>query len=146
MECRDQLIRKFCNQATFFVEELKQPPAVSATGGIYNFQGNVGAVLTGPYATAHVHIDAIGAARLVEALEGLRDALPKAADMAPDAREQSAELVSDIIVAARADKPNGLTLTGLLMGLGMGVQTIASVRPAWDAVLHAAKAIGIPLP
>jgi hypothetical protein len=146
MECRDQLIRRFCNQATFFVEELKQPPAASAAGGVYNFQGNVGAVLTGPYATAHVHIDGAGAARLVEALEQLRDALPKAADMAFEAREQSTGLVSDIIVAARVDKPNGLTLTSLLMGLGMAVQTVASLRPAWDAVLLAAKSIGIPLP
>jgi hypothetical protein len=145
MECRDQLIRKFCSQATFLVEELKQPPAASAASGI-TIQGNVGTVMTGPYATAHVHIDAAGATRLVEALEQLRAVLPKAADMALDAREQSAGLVSDIIVAARADKPNGLTLTSLLMGLGMTVQTVASVRPAWDAVRALAIAMGISLP
>jgi hypothetical protein len=95
MECRDQLIRKFCNQANFFVEELKQPPA---------------------------------------------------ADMALDAREQSAGLVSDIIVAARADKPNGLTLASLLKGLGMAVQAVASVRPAWDAVRALAIAMHVPVP
>lgn len=145
-ECRERLINKFWSEARFFVEEPKQPPAASAAGGVYNFHGNVGAVQTGPYATAHVHLDAAGSARVIEALEQLRDALPKAADMALDAREQSAGLVSDIIVAARADKPNGLTLTSLLMGLGMTVQTVASLRPAWDAVRQAAGLVGIHLP
>lgn len=145
MDCRDQLIRKFRNKATIYVEELKRPPTAHRDAGI-TIQGDVGALLTGPYATAHVHIDAAGTKRLIEALEYLRDVLPQAADMALDAREQSAALVSDIIAAARADKPNGLTLSSLFMGLSMAVQTVASVRPAWDAVKALASAMGISLP
>jgi hypothetical protein len=146
MECRDQLIRKFSNQVLLFVEDLGREPAASAAGSVTNFYGPVGAVQTGSHAIAHVQIDAAGGARLIEALEKLRDALPRAADMALDDREQGAELVGDVILAARASKPNGLKLTGLLMGLAMLVQTVASVRPAWDAVRAAAHALGIPLP
>jgi hypothetical protein len=103
-------------------------------------------VQTGLYATAHVQIGAADGARIVEALERLREALPSAADMAPDVREQSAGLVTDIIAAARVDKPNRLTLNSLFMGLAVTVQTVASLRPAWDAVRQAATAIGVHLP
>ncbi len=145
-ECRDQLIKKFSNQALLFVEELKREPAAGAAGGMTNFYGPVGAVQTGPHATAHVHIDAAGTARLLDALEKLRDELPKAADMVLDEREQGTELVRDIMAAAQAPKPNSSKLSGLLMGLSLLVQTVASLRPAWDAVRYAAKAVGIPLP
>lgn len=145
MECRDQLIRKFSNKGRLFVEDLKQPPTASAAGGI-TILGPVGAVQTGAYATAQVHIDAAGGARLTEALEQLRAALPKAADMELDRREQGTELVGDLLTAARADKPNLPKLIGLLLALGTIVQTVASVRPAWDAVRLAANAIGIQLP
>lgn len=145
-DCRKQLIKKFWSQARFFVDELRHPPTLNASGATYNFNSYVGAVQTGAQATAHVRIDAAGSARVIEALERLREALPTAADMALDAREQGIGLVSDIIVAARADKPNRLTLTSLLMGLGMTVQTVASLRPAWDAVRQVAPLIGVNLP
>jgi hypothetical protein len=144
--CREQLVKKFWSQARFFVDELKHPAATDVPNSSMNFYGNVGAVQTGLYATAHVQIGAADSARLVEALEGLREALPSAADMAPDAREQSAGLVTDIIAAARVDKPNRLTLNSLFMGLAVTVQTVASLRPAWDAVRQAAAAIGVHLP
>jgi hypothetical protein len=143
-ECRDKLIRKFAIQARFFVEDLRRQPA-AAVGGV-TIHGNVGALQTGAYATARVHIDAAGSARLIDALEQLRAALPSAADMELGEREQGTELVGDVIVAARAGKPNGAKLAGLLMGLGTIVQTVASVRPAWEAVRQAANVIGISLP
>lgn len=145
VECRDQLIRKFSNKALLFVEELKHPPGNSPGAPGVTIIGPVGAVQTGSHAIAHVHIDAAGSARLLKTLENLRSELPKAADMALDEREQGAELASDLIVAVRAPKPNASKLAGLLMGLSMLVQTVASLRPAWDAVRYAANAVGIPL-
>jgi hypothetical protein len=51
-----------------------------------------------------------------------------------------------MVVAARAKKTNGPKLAGLLNGLAVSVQTVASLRPAWDFVSIAARAMGIPLP
>ncbi len=144
--CCEQLIKKVLSQARFFVEQLRHPPTTSAPNSINNFYGTVGAVQIGAYATAHVQIGAADSARVIDALELLREALPSAADMAIDASEQSAGLVTDIIAAARVDKPNRLTLTSLLMGLAVTVQAVASLRPTWDAVRQAAAAIGVRLP
>ena len=83
---------------------------------------------------------------MVEALEKLRAALPQSTDMTADLREQSADVISDLIVASRAPKPNGPKIAGLFSGLATTVQTVASLRSAWNFVLDAARLMGIPVP
>jgi hypothetical protein len=67
---RNELITKLKNEARFYVQDIKQRPKTDPSG--ITILGNVGSVQTGDYAQAHIHINADGGARLVDALEKLR--------------------------------------------------------------------------
>jgi len=140
---RNELITKLKNEARFYVQDIKHPPKADL-GGI-TILGNVGSVQTGDYAQSHIHINADGGSRMVEALERLRAAIVGAAEMTSDQRDGSVELVNDLIVAARAPKPNGPKLLGLISGLASTIRTVASLRPAWEFVRDNARMMGIPI-
>jgi hypothetical protein len=133
---RNELITKLKNEARFYVQDIKRPPKADL-GGI--------AVQTGDYAQSHIHINADGGTHMVEALERLRAAIVEAAEMTSDQRDESVELVNDLIVAARAPKPNGPKLFGLISGLASTIRTVASLRPAWEFVRDNARMMGIPI-
>jgi hypothetical protein len=140
---RIELITKLKNEARFYVQDIKQPP-ISDPSGI-TIHGNVGSVQTGDYAQAHIHINADGGAGLAGALEKLRAAIMEAAEMTADQRDESVEVVNDLIVAARAPKPNGPKLIGLMSGLASTIRTVASLQGAWEFVRDHARMMGLPI-
>jgi hypothetical protein len=144
---RDQLIAKYQNDANFYVRAVTRPPATVAPAAAVIVNGGVVYSLqTGDYANATIHIDAAGVHGLLQANTALMEAIKHAADMSDDQRAQSLDIAADLVTAAQAQRPNGPKMHGLLGGLATGVQTVASVKPAWDAVKTAAAAIGLPLP
>lgn len=131
-------------EAGFYVDELlhqaAQPrPAAPVTINA----GHIGAVQTGAYSVANVTISAHDGVRLVEALDALRQSLQANAEATPEQRAQGDELSGDLIAAVKADKPNGPKIAGLFGGLATTLQTVASLRPAWELVRDAAIAAGI---
>lgn len=104
-------------EAQFYVDELKRPALAAASGSVLNFHGPVGAVQTAPFATANVSLMGADGARLIAALEELRQAIARSTETTPDQRVASAEIVGDLIVAAKAEKPNASKVAGLLGGL-----------------------------
>lgn len=139
---RDQLIAKYKNDAHFYVRARTQAQAPAS--GSVTVHGNVHSIQTGAYSIANVHIEAAVAPRFVGALSALTEAIQGARDMGVDERAQSMEIASNLQTAAKAAKPNGPLLLGLLRGLSTTVQTVASIKPMWDAVKDAAAALGIP--
>jgi len=139
----EELFRKFTNEARIYAQATSLAPKEQSS--TYTFRGPVGAVQPGENAVAHVHIDATGATRLVQALEQLQAAIPQATGMTPEHHANNEELVRDLIAASRAPKPNGPKLAGLLNGVAITVQTVAALRGAWDLVCDAARAMGIPV-
>lgn len=103
----------------------------------------MGAVQTGTHATAHVRLDATDNRRLIEALESVGRAVQANTEMSTQQQAFSLELVSDLVAAVKAEKPNSAKIAGLLSGLAQTVQTVASAQGAWDAVKSAAIAAGI---
>jgi hypothetical protein len=144
MTRRNELISRLSNEARFYVQAVRQAPQAERPGVV--IQGNVGAVQMGAHAIAHVHVDAKGSPRLIEALEQLRAAIAQAPEMSAEQREESVEVVGDLVVTVSAPKPNGSKIVALLNGLAVTVQTVAAVRGAWDLVRDAARAMGIPVP
>lgn len=145
---RNELIAKFNNEVRFYVQAVRRSPeaANQGRGQTINIHGNVGALQTGDFAAAHIHLDLARGAEFVRALEQLQAAISQSAEMTAEQRAESAEVVSDLITAASVPKPNGSKLAGLLSGLAVTVQTVASARGAWDLVRDAARLMGIPLP
>lgn len=140
---RDELIIKFKNEARFYVQSIARSSKTDPGGVVIH--GNVGAVQTGAYAQAHINLDVSGGPRLIEALEKLQAAIMEATEMNADQRDESAEVVNDLIVATRAPKPNGSKLLGLMSGLASTIRTVASLRPAWEFVRDNARMMGIPI-
>jgi hypothetical protein len=144
---RDQLIAKYQNDANFYVRAATQPPAPAAPAAAVIVNGGVVYSLqTGDYSNATIRIDPAGADQFLQANTALIEAIKSAPDMGDDQRAQSIDTATDLLAAAKAQRPNGPKMLGLLGGLATGVQSVASVKPAWDAVKAAAAAVGIPLP
>jgi hypothetical protein len=138
-----ELIQEANVEAQFYVDNLQRSATeASSTPGI-TIHGNVGAVQTGTFATAHVNLTGTGRDRLVETLEKLKNEVGRNREATAEQREQATELVTDVIAAVKAEKTNGAKVAGLLGGLATSVQTVASLRGAWEMVRTAAIAVGL---
>lgn len=139
-----ELLREADVEAQFYVDELQHSAAqVTSSSPVITIHGNVGAVQTGTYAMAHVSTAGPDRDRLVVALEGLRQAIHQSTEVTSEQREHGTELIGDVIKSVTAEKPNVPKVAGLMGGLATTVQTVASLRGAWDFVRDAAVALGI---
>lgn len=111
-----------------------------------NFHGPVGAVQTGPHATANVQQWVHGdPAALIEALQQLRSSVVAAPELVQADKDS---LMADIDKAAtelKAENPSKSKLAQWLGGVATTVQTIGSAKAAYDAVVAAAALLGLSL-
>lgn len=141
---RDELIKKYQNEARFYVHELMNPPKKPEQTNTINVQNNYGAIAAGSDAQARVEI--AGNVQLIQALEQLRTVFQHANAMPSDQRGDSLGVVDEAIIAVRQSKPNKLKLLGLLKGVSVAVSLLADAPDAWDSVRSAASLLGIDLP
>ncbi|MBI5269449.1 MAG: hypothetical protein HY856_07185 [Burkholderiales bacterium] len=113
-----------------------------------NNSGTIGAVQTGPGATAHVQQQWVegDTSALRQALGDLRDALERSQDVAPEARGKLIADVDGAVVELRQERPNKTKLVGLLSAVGDAVAFIGDAQSAYDVVKGLASALGIHLP
>jgi hypothetical protein len=140
-----EILAQLSVEVGFYVDELRRQAAHPLPTGVTINAGQIGAVQTGAYALAHISMSAQESAKLVEALDALRKALRASSEATPEQRAQGEELAGDLITAVKAERPNGPKISGLLGGLAATVQTVASLRPAWELVRDAAIAAGVTL-
>lgn len=114
---------------------------------IHNY-GNVGAIQTGSGASASFSMIVNQDEKdvLKAALEDLRSAIEDlgAADFPP--ADDTIGAIDSASQELSSETPNKVTVIGLLSGIGAVVSTVASLRPAYDAVKSAAALIGVNLP
>jgi hypothetical protein len=150
--CEREAVNRLDIDIQEYVDSLKRSAEASerrAPGAPrpFNFYGPVGSVQTGDYATANVSFsDPADRARLIHALEELHRAIEQNTEMPADARGEIGEITGEVIEAAKAEKPNGRKISMLLGALAQGIQTIASLRGAWDLVSDAFAMAGVTLP
>jgi hypothetical protein len=119
----------------------------SATFGGYNFYGNVGAVMTGPGAIAHV-VQNIGPEQREALLAALRDAkqtIVQAPNIPPRDQQDLLELADEAAGEVAKGSPNTRRLSMILQSLASAVQGIASGPGAYEVLRAAAAAIGVPV-
>jgi hypothetical protein len=135
-----------------FVHEPRDPseitPPAAAAGATFHIYSPVGAIQTGPGASAIVvqHLDESNREALRAALRELRDALHSVTEPAMVDRSEVAEMTRVTEAELDKSKPNAAILTSLLSGIATGVQTVAAAQPAYMALKAAAAAVGVPLP
>jgi hypothetical protein len=138
------LVKKYENEAKFYVQDLMNPPKKPEQSNVINVLYNYGSIAAGSSAQAHTQIT--DNTQLIHALEQLRTAFQQTSTMHDDQRADILGVVDDAISAARESKPNKLRLWGLLKGVGVAVSLLADAPDAWHSVQAAAKLLGIDLP
>jgi hypothetical protein len=127
---------------------LARQRAPGAAGDVFNFHGHVGAVQTGPHASATVTLNLAPPAveQLRRAFAEVQTAAAAAPELTPDQRAEIVAVTDEVTKELALEKPNRLRLTHLAVGVAGTLQTIASLQPAYHAVKAALGAIGIMLP
>ena len=133
-----------------FTKELRRvASAHPASGPVQNFYAStVGVVQTGQGATAAVHQNVVlGDTRATEeALDGLAKALTSVTEAAGYSQRELLELVFELAGEIRKPQPNRLKVNQMATGLGVALQTVAAVKPAYELVRTAFLGWGIHLP
>lgn len=114
--------------------------------GVVQVYGPVGAIVSGMYANASV-VQNLGPqdhTELRAALTELRRAVESVEDQRR--RQELADLTDEVRDELEKPAPNSLRVGAALMAIATGVQTIATVGPAYQAVKAAAALVGIQLP
>ena len=146
LTARSRAVEKVASEIDYTILDATSKHAQGPDAATFNFYGTVGAVLTGPGATATVTITADQRQTIIGALNIVQEALAHAPELAPTQRSQVVELIADAKVEAQKEQPNGLKLRTVLGGIGTTVMTLGSAREAYNLLKGAAALIGLHLP
>ena len=152
-DVREQAFMKVDAEIDLFVLSLlRQTEAregkTESSGQIFNFYSPIGAIQTGPSATANVvmNLSHLDREALREALERVKEGLSIVEDLPGHPKEEVLDLVEEAKTEVGKPRPNGMRLGSVLMAVGTAIQTVGSLQPAYQALKAALLPLGIPLP
>lgn len=114
---------------------------------IYNINSNRGIVQTGDTSKVKIiNINNSDRDELYKILDLMANILSKADDFKNHKIDEVNEVLDEVKDEISKNNPNRMRLSSLLIGFATTVQSIASVKPAYEALKAAALHIGIDLP
>lgn len=114
---------------------------------IYNINSSGGIVQTGDGSEAKIfNINNSDRDEILKILDLMANTLAIADDFKSHKKEEVKEILEEVKNEIGKYSPNRMRLTSLLYGFAMTVQSIASVKPAYEALKATALHIGINLP
>jgi hypothetical protein len=114
----------------------------TTTFNIYG--GQVGAIQTGPGATATVNQSDV--VQILRALQEVRRAVQGTTAIPEVEKVQIVEVVDAAVTEAQKATPNRLALRSLLSGVATSVQTLGAAGPAYVLLKGALALLGVNLP
>lgn len=151
-EARNHAVSKHEIEIDLYVDTLIEQtednnPAVEPTHS-YTFYGNVGTVQTGAGAQANVvqNIGADDQEALKQALSLASEAIQAATDIADTQKNELVEIANQARNELDKEKPNSTMLQSMFITIGTTIQTLASAKPAYQALKGALIPLGITLP
>lgn len=151
-EVREHVIAKHEIEIDLYVDtkaESTQTESASMTEKHdYHFYGAVGAVQTGASAQASV-VQNLGAEDkevIKQALTLASDAIQAATNIVDTQKNELIEIVNDANTELDKGSPNSTKLQSLFITIGTTIQTLASAKPAYQALKGALIPLGITLP
>jgi hypothetical protein len=149
-ERKAHAIRKVYSEIDLLMARLEQAASVAQNGGdthVNIYGGQVGIVQTGASSTASmtVRLDSTSKQEIAKALDTVETALGKAAH-APFNRAEISEMIRESKSELEKPGPNVSRLRSLMAGVATSIQTVASLRPAYDAIKGALALVGVTLP
>jgi len=145
-DARARALEKVASEIDYAILEATSKHAQGASSATFNFYGQVGAVQTGPGATAMVTMTAEQRQTIAGALTAVQAVVERAPELEPAQRAQVVELVTEARAEVQKDQPNGLKLRTALGGIAIAVQTLGSAAGAYQLLKGAAALIGVHLP
>lgn len=149
-DARDRALAKVTAEIDLFLLSLTRRAEAqkNQSPAIFNFYSPVGAVQTGPSATANV-IQTINPSEketLLKALETVKQGLVDIDALPAHPKNEIIELVDEAHTEVNKSNPNGTKLGSILLGIATAIQTAGSLQPAYHALKAALIPLGIPLP
>ncbi len=150
-KARAVTLAKVGTEIDLFVHSLRKKEEMKIEGKnstVVNIYSPVGSIQTGDYATANVtqHLDADVRAALSEALNQIAVMLADSNIALPQPKAEIVELVDEGQQELKKNTPNITRLRSLLSAVGGSIQTVASMKPAYEMLKQALTFIDISLP
>lgn len=146
LTARARALEKVANEIDHAILEATSKHSKDASSATFIFNAPVGAVQTGPNATAVMAISADQRQVIVGALTAVQEVVVKTGELTAAQRDQVVELVTEAKAEVGKGQPNALKLRTLLGGIGMTIQTLGSAGAAYLLLKGAAALIGVHLP
>lgn len=148
-ESASDSVAKHNIEIDLYVDDLRKPSLEESASPqhTYNFYGAVGAVQTGPGAQASV-VQNLGTDEkqgILLALVEVRKAIEAAHELGSQ-QSELVEITEECTTLMKADSPNNSKLRAMFDVLASSIQTVASARPAYEAMKAALLPLGITLP
>jgi hypothetical protein len=149
---QNKALERINNEIELFVLSLsrakeKDGPTDSAKN-VINVTGNVGAIQTGPNAKANVTqiIGSQDQEALLTALDNVKKYLESEATLPGLTKEEAVELIEESRIEVNKPNPNSTRLKTSLMSIAVSIQTVASLKPAYEVIKSALSYFGFHLP
>ena len=142
---------RFFPEIDLIMRELKDHEKTDKMGSesditTYNITAPGGIVQTGNNAMAdNIVLNNDNKQELYKAIDIILNAMSNANDFHSCAIKTK-EMICEVRSEVEKAKPNGIRLRSLLFGIATGIQSLASMKPAYEALKAAALHIGINLP
>lgn len=115
----------------------------------FNFHNTqVGSVQTGNHSVTNVQMNVTTSesSALIDALEGLVQALAKVSELTDQDKADVVDLIEDSKNEIHKEKPNKIKLNSYFAGIAGSIGTLANIKPAYEVLVAAAAAAGFTLP
>lgn len=147
---RTVALARIKNEIDLFTVSLKNRQAVSSEkpdAQVFNIYSPVGSIQTGANAVAYVtqSIDASTKAKLNGALVAIEEALAHVDALPTHPKAEIIEIVREAKTEVAKGEPNATKLRSLLSTTATAIQTVASMKPAYELLKAGLAYLGITL-
>lgn len=152
VEARNHAISKYEMEIDLYIDTLKEQTestqSASGTGYNLHFHGSVGSVQTGSGAHANVVQNLGGEEQeaIQQALTLASDAIQAATDITDTKKSELIKIAIQAKNELEKETPNSTMLQSMFVTIGTTIQTLASAKPAYQALKGALIPLGIVLP
>lgn len=150
-EAKNHAMSKHEIEIDLYVDTLKdnEKTSQSSSGSHnYNFYGTIGSVQTGSGAQANIvqNLGSEDQEAIKQALALASEAIQAATDIVDTKKNELIEIASQARNELEKETPNSTMLQSMFVTIGTTIQTLASAKPAYQALKGALIPLGIMLP
>jgi hypothetical protein len=150
-DARAAVLAKIKNEIDLFVVSIKNRQAMTPEKldtQVFNIYSPVGSIQTGANAVAYVtqNIDTATKEMLNEALSAIEEALARIDTLPTHPKTEVVEIVREAKAEIAKSEPNTTKLRSLLGTTATAIQTVASMKPAYELLKTGLAYLGVTLP